>query len=194
MSYLCNRGLSNVGHPKTKPEDIMRYFIIILSMAFLASCELNSTEVGPPGPEGPSGPVGQGFEVEANFTGSNNYAQIFSIPENIEVFDTDIVVAYLLFEVDQETGNDVWQQLPASFFFEDGELQYAFDHTISDVQLFLTGDTNLNTLGDEFTRNQIFRVAVLPVDYVSSSNIDLSNMDEVMGAVKDSENMDRIKL
>lgn len=153
--------------------------------------------VGPPGPEGPqgpAGPVGQGFEVEADFNESNSYSQFFAFPEEVEVLDTDIVVVYLLWDVDSETGNDVWQQLPVSVFFNDGELQYAFDHTVADVQLFLTGDTDLSTVGDEFTQDQIFRIAVLPVDYVLGNNLDLSNMDEVMGAVKDSQDLERIKL
>lgn len=164
----------------------MKYAIALLSIAFLISCEVSSTRVGPPGPEGPpgpAGPVGQGFEVEADFNQSNNFSEIFTFPENAEVLDTDIVVAYLLFEVDEETGNDVWQQLPASFFFEDGQFQYAFDHTLADVRLFLQGSIDLRTLGDAFTRDQIFRVAILPVDYVTSNNIDLSNMEQVMGAV-----------
>lgn len=149
---------------------------------------------GPEGPPGPAGPVGQGFEVEADFNASNNYSQFFAFPEEVEVLDTDIVLVYLLWNVDSETGNDVWQQLPVSVFFNDGELQYAFDHTLADVQLFLTGDTDLSTVGDEFTQNQIFRIAVLPVDYVLGSNLDLSNMDEVMGAIGGKSNLDRIKL
>ncbi len=153
----------------------------------------SSGPVGPQGPEGPPGPVGQAFEVEGSFSEGNDYTQIFEFPGNVEVLQSDIVAVYLLWDVDENTGNDIWQPLPVSVFFNDGELQYAFDHTVADVKLFLTGDTDLSTVGDEYTQNQIFRVAVLPVDYVQGKNIDMSNMEEVMGAVK-TENIQRVQL
>lgn len=175
---------------------MMNKATVLLSIVFLVSCEISSGPIGPAGPqgpEGPAGPVGQAFEVQASFGESNDYSQIFSIPDEIEVFESDIVAVYLLWDVDSETGNDVWQPLPVSVFFNDGQLQYAFDHTVADVKLFLTGDTDLSTVGDEFTQDQIFRVAILPVDYVQGNNINMNNMDEVMGAV-DPLKMKRIKL
>ncbi len=147
------------------------------------SCIESSGTVGPQGPEGPPGPIGQAFEVEADFTEGNGYSQIFEFPPTVEIFTSDIVAVYLLWEVDENTGNDVWQQLPVSVFFNDGELQYAFDHTVADVKLFLTGDTDLSTVGDEYTRDQIFRVVVLPAEYVQKNGVDMSNMEDVMGVI-----------
>lgn len=173
----------------------MKKFAALLSILLFTSCQIESTgPTGPQGPPGEPGPVGQGFEVLADFTPSNGYAQIFEFPSNVEVLDTDIVVVYWLFEVDSETGNDVWQQLPATVYFNDGQFQYAFDHTVADVQLFLQGNIDLGTLGPGYTLDQIFRVAILPVDYVQGNDVDLSNVDEVMGAVKNSKNLERIKL
>lgn len=158
----------------------MKKVIAIVLMLIVASCQ---GQQGPAGPEGPPGPVGQAYEVQASFDESNDYSIISAFPDNIEVLESDIVMVYLLWEVDQETGNDVWQSLPVSVFFDDGELQYAFDHTIADVQLFLTGDKDLGTVGDEYTQNQIFRVAILPVDYVQSNKVNVNDMEEVMKAV-----------
>lgn len=138
---------------------------------------------GPQGPEGPAGPVGQAYEVQASFNEGNEYSVISAFPDEVEVLETDVVAVYLLWDVDEDTGNDIWQPLPVSVFFDDGELQYGFDHTVADVKLFLTGDTNLNTVGDEFTQDQIFRVAVLPVDYVQANKVNLNSMDEVMQGI-----------
>lgn len=168
----------------------MKKITVLLSILFLVSCQ---GEPGPVGPEGPPGPVGQAFEVEGSFSEGNDFSQIFAFPNNIEVLQSDIVAVYLLWDVDPDTGNDIWQPLPVSVFFDDGELQYAFDHTVADVQLFLTGDTDLSTVGDEYTQDQIFRVAILPVDYVEGNNINMNNIEEVMGAVK-TENIQRIQL
>lgn len=144
----------------------------------------------PPDQKGHRGPVGQAYEVQASFNESNDFSIISAFPDNVEVLESDIVMVYLLWEVDQETGNDVWQPLPVSVFFDDGELQYAFDHTIADVQLFLTGDKDLSTVGDEYTQDQIFRVAILPVDYVQSNIVNVNDMEEVMKAV-DTTNIER---
>ncbi len=160
----------------------MKKYITLLAALFAVSCQ---GPVGPPGPPGPPGPIGQAFEVAADFNPGNNYSQIFAIPDEIVVYESDIVVVYLLWKVDEETGYDVWQPLPVSVFFSNGELQYAFDHTVADVRIFLTGDINLNTLGPAFTQNQIFRVVVLPAEYVQSNNINLQNMKAVMKAVSE---------
>lgn len=161
----------------------MKKLTAIVLALILISCQGNPGPAGPEGPQGPPGPVGQAYEVQTSFDESNDYSIISAFPDNIEVLESDIVMVYLLWEVDQETGNDVWQPLPVSVFFDDGELQYAFDHTLADVQLFLTGDKDLSTAGDEFTQDQIFRIAILPVDYVQSNKMNVNNMKEVMKAV-----------
>lgn len=170
----------------------MKKLTALLSILFLASCQLDSGTVGPQGPPGPAGPVGQAFEVQADFSSANNYMQIFEFPPEVEVLESDIVVVYLLWDVDSETGNDIWQQLPVSIFFSNGELQYAFDHTVADVKLFLTGDVDLGTVGSAYTQDQVFRVAILPVDYVQDNNINLGNMDEVMNAVGGEQAVKRV--
>lgn len=171
-------------------------FLLTVPLLFFISCIESEGPVGPAGPvgpEGPPGPVGQGFEVQASFSESNDYSQIFEFPNNAEVLSTDIVMVYLLWDVDPGTGDDIWQPLPASVFFNDGEMQYAFDHTLADVKLFLTGDTDLSTVGPEYTQDQIFRIAILPVDYLQSNEIDISSMEAVMSAIG-SNNLERITL
>jgi hypothetical protein len=162
----------------------MKKVTAIVLMLFIVSCEGDPGPAGPEGPQGPPGPVGQAYEVQPSFNESNNYSVISAFPDNMEVLESDIVMVYLLWEVDEETGNDVWQPLPVSVFFDDGELQYAFDHTVADVKLFLTGDKDLGTVGDEFTQDRIFRVAILPVDYVQSSKVNIHDVEEVMKAVE----------
>lgn len=161
----------------------MKTITAVVLIFFFISCQGDPGPAGPGGQSGPPGPVGQAYEVQASFNESNDYSVISAFPDNIEVLESDIVAVYLLWEVDEDTGNDVWQPLPASIFFNDGELQYGFDHTVADVQLFLIGDTDFNSLGDEYTQDQIFRVAILPVDYVQSNKVNINHVEEVMKVV-----------
>lgn len=164
--------------------------LILLALVFVA-CE---GPMGPPGEPGPAGDnfIGQAFEVEAYFDDSNDYSEVFEIPEDIEIYDSDIIAVYWLWDEDENAG-DVWQPLPASVYFEDGgEMQYAFDHTAGDVQLFLYGDVDLSTVGDQYTQQQYFKVVILPVEYVESNKVDVSNMKEVMKTV-DENKIKRLK-
>ncbi|MDA8978169.1 collagen-like protein, partial [bacterium] len=75
---------------------------------------------------------------------------------------------YLLEEV-VDGSIDVWSQLPQTYFLNQGTLLYTFDHTYIDVNIFLDANFNLNTLGTEYTDNQIFRIAILPAEYANSN-------------------------
>lgn len=155
-------------------------FLSLIVVLFI-SCE------GPQGPsgfdgfdgfDGTDGLIGSIFEVEANFT-PDGYEYFVDIPASIEVFDTDIVMAYVLTEV--LDGVDIWEPLPQTLFFGNEILLYGYDYTLTEVRFFLDGTINLNTLEPLYTDNILFRIAVIPADFAAS--IDVLNINEVMGAL-----------
>lgn len=152
----------------------MKTKISILSILFIliTACE------GDPGPQGPPGVniLGQVFEVTVDFSPANNYQVLVELPQDIEVFESDVVMVYLLeTEISDSSGPiDVWTPLPQSFFFDNGsELVYNFNHTFLDVSLFLDGNTNLDTIPFEFIDDKEFRIAILPADFANNPNVDL---------------------
>jgi hypothetical protein len=66
-------------------------------------------------------------------------------------------------------------------------LQYNFDHTFFDVSIFLESDFDLGTLQPGDTENQIFRIAVLPADFLQGSKMDVSDLRAVMASLNVSE-------
>ena len=163
------------------------FTLLFISSLLFVSCE---GEQGPPGPPGPAGEdgdavLGQEFEAEVDFIAANDFEELVTFPNNIEVFDTDVVVAYFLDDV--VDGLDVWEPLPRTLYFEDGELLYGFNHTVGDILFFLDGTVNLNNLPDELTRNIIFRVAILPADMAES--VDVNSLESVMSALQNKEIM-----
>jgi hypothetical protein len=69
--------------------------------------------------------------------------------------------------------------MPQTVQFEDGSnLIYNYDFTQVDVNLFLDGTTDFETLGLEWIQNQVFRVVVVPADNVG--RVDVSDLDAVM--------------
>ncbi|MEN8123985.1 MAG: hypothetical protein ABFR32_02570 [Bacteroidota bacterium] len=156
---------------------------ILLSVSLLfVSCV---SEIGPPGPPGQDGIniMGQIFEAQVNFNDSNNYEVLIDFPSNIEVYDTDVVMAYILSGVDN--GVDIWEPLPQTLFFEDGILLYGFNHTYADIQFFLDGTVYLDDLSTQFTQDIIFRVAIIPAE--SAQGLNLDNLDSVLNSLQNQE-------
>lgn len=165
----------------------MKKIALLLSFitVLFVSCSTEGTQ-GPPGPQGPQGPagsdgiLGQVFEVEVDFTAANNYQFLVEFPATIEVFDSDIVIAYILDEVDN--GVDIWEPLPQTLFLGNDILLYGYDHTFFDINFFMDGTVDLGTLDAIYTDAIVFRVAIIPADFAET--LDLTNMKQVMDALK----------
>ncbi|MGY0392601.1 hypothetical protein ACW5R3_08615 [Bizionia sp. KMM 8389] len=142
----------------------------LLSFIFILSCE------GPQGPPGYDGGliVASAFEIELDFTPNNNY-EVFE-PYGFTTYPSDVTLVYILWEV--SNGQEIWRLLPQTAEFDNGTLVYNFDFTRNDVRFFLDGTVNFNTLDNSWTRNQVFRVVVVPADNVGKQ--DYSNIDVVI--------------
>ncbi|WP_394973277.1 collagen-like protein [uncultured Croceitalea sp.] len=167
---------------------------------FIMSCE---GPQGPPGFDGLNGQngedavniLGKVVEIQGTFSAANDFSISYEFPDTVEVFESDLVLVYLLFEqVDDPNGGDpidVWRLLPQTRILDQGLLQYNFDHTFTDVNIFLESDFDLSTLPAGDTDDQIFRIAVVPAEFGTDNNIDVSNLNAVMGALKvDTDNVE----
>ncbi len=88
----------------------MKLFAIFSAFLLLLGC------TGPEGPIGPQGPslFSQVFEFVVDFTPSNNYEAYIEFPQDIEVFEADLVLVFLAYETtDSNQGVQyVWRSLP----------------------------------------------------------------------------------
>ena len=140
--------------------------ILLFASLFILSCE------GPMGPPGQDGDalIGTIFEMEGDFKASNNYELFFDFPQNFEIYETDVVLVYILWEVSTVNGKntDVWRLLPQTRFIDDGVIQYNFDYTLNDVRVFLETTFPYEDLLPAETQDQVFRIAVLPADFIAT--------------------------
>ncbi len=165
---------------------------------FFVACE---GPQGPPGFDGFDGLdgldgqdginiLGKVIDIEGDFTVENEYSIFFEFPQNVEVFETDVVLVYILWDqIEDSNGDpvDVWRLLPQTRILDQGLLQYNYDHTFFDVNLFLESDFDLTTLQPGDTDNQVFRIAILPAETLSGSKIDKSNIEGIMGMINVNE-------
>ncbi len=178
------------------------YFSTFIAL-FLISCE---GPMGPPGLDGFDGQDGQDgqsaelakvIDIQGSFTPNNDYLISYSFDNSIEVFETDVVLVYLLWEqVEDANGDpvDVWRLMPQTRIIDQGLLQYNYDHTFFDVNIFLEANFDLANLLPGDTNNQVFRIAVIPAETTGKSSIDKTNIAEVMSYLGVTENeVKRIK-
>lgn len=171
------------------------YFLLSVLAFSLASCSGDEGPVGPPGPQGPQGPagvdglIGTVFDIQGDFTAENDYTLFaeYSQFTDVEVFETDVVLVYLRVGQDGEAGGEpvwVWRLLPQTYYLEGGgTMQYNYDYTFFDVNIFLDANVDLSTLGAAFTDDQVFRVAIVPADIAQNANLDFTDYQEVMSAM-----------
>lgn len=156
--------------------------VLFVTLVLFAGCR---GEQGPPGLPGENGdlflPVV--FEIKGDFLPENDFRLSYEFPSSIEVFESDIVLVYLLWE-QADVGNgemlDVWRLLPQTIVIDEKILQYNYDHTFTDVQIFLDGDIDFNTLlpGEAF--DQVFRIVVLPANFAAKKAQDIDDYNLMM--------------
>ncbi|TYB76416.1 collagen-like triple helix repeat-containing protein [Bizionia myxarmorum] len=155
--------------------------ILFVSALILTSCEGPQGLPGAPGPQGTPGTDGQievapSFEIELDFVASNNFE--FFEPYGFTTYASDVTLVYMLWEVNNN--QDVWRLLPQTVEFSEGTLVYNFDFTQTNVRFFLDGTVDFNSLDVSWTRNQVFRVVVIPA--FNAGKQDFSDLNTVMEA------------
>jgi len=155
-------------------------FIVVL--VFLSACE---GEPGPPGRDGLDGEsfLGSVFEIQGDFTSENEFSLYFQFPPSLTIYESDVVLVYILWQqVENDNGEflDVWRLLPQSVVLEEGILQYNYDYTFQDVEIFLEGTIDFSTLRVSEAIDQVFRIVVLPADYNLSAQQELSDYNLFM--------------
>ncbi|MGI0106334.1 hypothetical protein [Salinimicrobium sp. WS361] len=165
-----------------------KIFLLFAFATFsLTSCS-DDGEVGPQGPPGEPGVniMGQTFGdlTARNFTFDsdfNLYNHFFQIPADVEIYESDAILAYRLEVIDNV---ETWSLLPKTYFLEDGRIiQYSFNHTDEDVEVLITGNFDLETLSVDYLQNQYFKFVVVPSEFIDEMSIDISNHDAVMQAL-----------
>ncbi len=155
---------------------------LVLAMALLPACECTTCRDGIDGLDGDSF-LGSVFEIEGDFTAENNWTLYYDFPQTFKVYDSDVVLVYLLWEqTETEKGKtlDVWRLLPQTILLDEGVLQYNFDFTLVDVKVFLDGTVDLKTLLPAESLDQVFRIVVLPADFVVDLSLDVTDFGLVM--------------
>ncbi len=135
--------------------------------------------------------IGKTFEITGTFNAANNFAIEAVVPNNIDVFDSDVALVYILDPVRSAAEQaDVWEPLPRTFFFSpSGFAQFQFnfifdsDINVASIEIFLESD-DLGALASDITDNQDFRIVVVPSSFAESTDINLLDFNAVQSELK----------
>jgi hypothetical protein len=122
--------------------------------------------------------------TNVNFTPQNDFRRRFLF--NPPILNNDMLLVYRLDGV-TSNGNDIWRQMPQVYFEPVGgvvqEIEYNFDFTINDVDIFMLSTTNVANLPTDWTQNQVFRVVILPGYRVrSAAQVNFNDFEAVVNA------------
>ena len=182
------------------------FFVIILGPA-CEGPEGPEGPVGPAGPQGAQGPQGlpgaQGlpgeggtgtsqsskvFQFEADFTVENDYLTgVDFLANEIEVAESDVVLVYLLWNTYEDENGDIvalWKQLPQTISREEGSLKYDYLYSYREVIVVIDADFDLALLDPESLSGILFRVVIIPGEYLTERSampaVDYNNYEEVL--------------
>ncbi|WP_234364220.1 hypothetical protein [Lunatibacter salilacus] len=161
-----------------KKMGVYRLGVFSVALLTVMSCE---GPVGPPGPPGSDGLdgivlLGEVFELEANFNAQGSFGVLGEY--GFEIEESDKVLIYHLDGV--EDNRDIWRLLPRVVFHPNGIFNYSFDFTRINFSIFLEGDFDLNTLEPGYLQGQIFRVLIIPADFLPDGRVDLSDHEGML--------------
>lgn len=152
-------------------KKLIKFFLTAIAMFLMLSGCGERGPVGPEGPRGPQGPAGPeviptSFEFEADLLQSNGFEFFQDIPAGIEVFESDVVLAYVLEDYLPDEDLEVWRQLPLTDFNSNGTVLINFDYTFVDVRIFMDANYNLGA-ADEYS-GLLIRAVHVPAGFLNN--------------------------
>jgi hypothetical protein len=142
----------------------------IAALLFMTVVLISCGGRGPVGPEGPPGPPGPeilptSFEFNATLSPNNDFIYINSIPNEIDVFDSDVIIAFVLEDYIEQDDLEVWRQLPITEFNSKGTVLFDFDYTLIDVRVFL--DANYILTSSDGYQDVLIRAVHIPANFAA---------------------------
>lgn len=120
------------------------------------------------------------YDATGSFSAANNYTLIKDLPAML--VNTDVVLVYRKKKV--SNGAIVWEQIPKTKYLTQGELDYDFDFTTSDIQIFTTANFDQATMNatdkNTYLNNQTFRMVVVPAAAGKSANVNYADYNSVV--------------
>jgi hypothetical protein len=154
---------------------------ITLLMAFIGMIILQGCTVNEVKDNVDNDTIAEVFEVTRTFNTGNGFSTLVDL--GAPIYSSDMILVYHLYDV--VGGEDVWRLMPQTYYFNGGgALDYNFDFTRYDVNIFLDANFPLIDLASAWTQNQTFRIVIVPGYFSnrSATQVDFNDYNAVIQA------------
>lgn len=150
--------------------------LAFIGMITLQSCTVNEVKNVPD-----NDTISEVFEVTRSFNPSNGFSTFVDL--GTPIYTSDMILVYHLYDV--VGSQDVWRLMPQTYYLNGGdELDFNYDFTTTDVNIFLDANFPLVNLSSTWTQNQTFRIVIIPGYFSnkSANQVDFSDYNAVIQA------------
>ena len=142
------------------------FFLVLISLLTVTavSCTRTSDVVQPA-----TDTYSKVYDFTGNMVKSTTDNSIYGFYRQLptQLLSSDVLLIYRQSGV--SNGNPIWRLLPTTDFISQGELNYRFDFTKTDFQIFADADFDLSVQSNSFNatylNNQTFRVVLVPAEF-----------------------------
>lgn len=154
-------------------KKLIPYFLIALFSIFIVSCSSddNGTYID-------NDTIAEVYEINnENFSLDQNYNYTIKRSFARPIYNSDMVLIYKQDGI--YNNNPIWVLLPKTYYVNDGALDYTFDFTVNDIQIY--ADATFDLTPTDYIKNQTFRVVVVPAVFGRGSNtVDYNDYNSVV--------------
>lgn len=121
------------------------------------------------------------YDITENFVKSGTSNSLYGINKEFKtaLYNSDVVLVYR--QDGTSSGSPVWKLLPKTYYLTQGELDYNFDFSKYDVQIY--ADANFDLAAQDaafknaYLNNQKFRVVIVPASFGNRTSSSVNRED-----------------
>ncbi|TDX82702.1 hypothetical protein [Epilithonimonas xixisoli] len=144
--------------------------LLLISSIFIFSCKDDNDDIVQVEVDYPTV-----YDINVNLVqNAPNYFG-YNVEFNRALLNQDLVLVYRKNNPSQSS--PVWEPLPKTYFFNEGEMDYTFNFTTADVQIDLNSEFDLTLKQDNnfratYLNGQTFRIVLVPAVFGGKSSVD----------------------
>lgn len=117
------------------------------------------------------------------FNAGNDFSQLVLLDPIL--FPEDMVLVYRQ-GYDASANVNFWELIPRTVYFLDStdEVDYDFNFTRNDIQIYMGANFNMNAIPAELTVNQVFRIVIIPGSQTGQAKMAPVNTKDYNAVIK----------
>lgn len=152
--------------------------LAIFGGLFIMSCDRNNVD---------NDTYSTVYDINENFVKSGTSNSLYGINKQFTnaLYNSDVVLIYR--QDGTSEGSPIWKLLPKTYFLTQGELDYSFDFTKNDVQIYANANFDMvaqdAAFKNSYLNNQKFRIVIVPASF-GARNSSGVNHDDYNAVIK----------